>query len=238
VIPLVVVLALSVIPAGNARTVRAASVSVTETPSHARAPSALSLRTILAPSTHGELTAVELDLARGFHLDPRAAGVCSDTQARAGACPQTSTVGRGRGTIVVAGRYLPRTPYRVRATFYLAKARHTGDIAGAVLDFYESESQLHATVLGRVVALAHGPYGVALRFSDIGGELPSGYTLSLLQLTTVLQAQRMVAVNKRTVTYDLLTNPGACSRRGWPVQLLIESGGQPQIGHGTAACSR
>jgi hypothetical protein len=229
-ITLVVTLVLALSTAGLARRHSSSSQSVTETPINAGAAAALSLRTTFRRSTHGELTAVELDLARGFHFDPLAADTCSDSQARAGTCPSTSTIGRGQGKIVVQGRYLPRTPYAVSATLYLAKPRHSGDIAGLVLDLYETESKLHATMLGRVVALGHGPYGIALRFSDTDTELPSDYDLSLLQLTTVLQAHRSV--------HDLLTNPGSCTRRGWPVQLLIRSGGQPQAFDSKVTCSR
>jgi hypothetical protein len=229
-ITLVVTLVLAVSTAGLARRLSASSQSVTDTPSNASAAAALSLRTTFRRSTRGELTAIELDLGRGFQLDPLAADTCSDPQARAGTCPSSSTIGRGQGKIVVQGRYLPRTPYAVSATFYLARPRQSGDIAGLVLDLYETESKLHATMLGRVLALGRGPYGIALRFSHTDTELPSGYDLSLLQLTTVLQAHRSV--------YDLLTNPSSCTRRGWPVHLLIESGGQRQAFGSDVACSR
>jgi hypothetical protein len=229
-IALVIMLVLAVCTAGVARRLSSSSQSVTETPLVPRAPAALSLRTTFDRSTHGELTAVELDLAHGFRFDPLAADTCSDSQARAGTCPSTSTIGRGQGKIVVQGRYLPRTPYAVSATLYLAGPRHSGDIAGVVLDLYETESQLHATILGRVVVLRRGPYGIALRFSHADAGLPTDYDLSLLQFTTVLQAHRSV--------HDLLTNPGSCTRRGWPVQLLIESGGQQQALRSSITCSR
>jgi hypothetical protein len=141
-ITLVVILVLTVSPVGLARKLNSSSQSVTETPRNAGVPAALSLRTTFDRSTHGELTGVELDLARGFYFDSRAADTCSDSQARGGRCPQTSTIGRGTGKIVVQGRYLPRTPYAVGATFYLAKPRHSGDIAGVVLDLYETQSKL------------------------------------------------------------------------------------------------
>lgn len=236
-ITVVVIVVLAGVAVAVARTVTALSLSVNETPFAAGAPTALSLRTTFNQSTRGELSAVEVDLARGFQFDPRAAGVCSNAQAHAARCARTSTIGRGTGTIVVQGTYLPRTPYAVGATFYLAKPRHPGDIAGLVLDLYETESQLHATLLGRVVPLAHGAYGIALRFSDTDTQLPSGYTLSLLQLTTLLQAHRTVSVNRSTVSYDLLTNPNSCTGRGWPVQLLIKSGGRSQVYHSNASCS-
>ena len=221
-----------------ARTVTVPSLSVNETPLAAGAPTALLLRTTLDRSTHGELSDVEVDLARGFRFDSRAAGVCSNAQARAGRCPPTSIIGRGTGTIVVQGTYLPRTPYAVTATFYLANPRHAGDTAGLVLDLYEPESQLHATMLGRVVTLARGAYGIALRFSDTGAQLPSGYTLSLLQLTSLLQAHRTGSANRSTFGYDLLTNPSSCTGRGWPAQLRIQSGGRPQVYQSTAPCTR
>jgi hypothetical protein len=237
-ITVVVIVLLAVVAVAAARTSAASSLSVTETPLVARAPTALSLRTTFDQSTRGELSAVEVDLARGFRFDPRSAGVCSNAQARAASCPLASIVGRGSGTIVVQGRYLPRTPYAVEATFYLAKARRPDDIAGLVLDLYEPESQLNATIFGRVVSLPHGPYGIALRFAAANAQLPSGYDLSLLALSTLLQAHRTAIVNNRDVAYDLLTNPGACTRGGWPVQLRIRSGGRLQGYRSTAACAR
>ena len=233
-ITIVVIVVVAVVAVADAGARAASPLSVNETPLSAGAPAALFLRTTFSRSTHGELTAVEVDLARGFRFDPRAAGVCSNAQAHAATCPVTSRIGRGAGTIVVQGRYLPRTPYAVTATFYLAKPRHRGDIAGLVLDLHETESQLHATVLGRVVPIARGPYGIALRFADTGAQLPSGYTLSLLALTTLLQAHRTVSA----VGHDLLINPGSCTRHGWPVQLQIESGGQEQVYRSAASCSR
>jgi hypothetical protein len=231
----VVIVGLAVIAVALARNFTASSVSVTGR--EAGVPTALSLSTTFNPSTHGELTAVELDLARGFYFDPRSAGVCTDAQAHAGRCPGTSTVGRGEGTIVVEGQYLPRTTYAVGATFYLAAPRHAGDVAGLVLDLYETESKLHATMLGRVVPLRHGRYGLALRFSNTDKELPSGYNLSLLGLTTLLKAERTVAGKAHRVTYNLLTNPNSCTKQGWPIQLLIDSAGQPQIYDSNASCS-
>lgn len=236
-ITVVVIVVLTVVAVAAARTPAPSSLSVNETPLAAGAPTALSLSTAFDRSTRGELSAVEVDLARGFHFDPRAADSCSNAQARAATCPAASTVGRGQGTIVVQGRYLPRTPYSVGATFYLAKARHPGDLAGLVLDLYETESQLHATIFGRVVPLPHGPYGIALRFSAVDTQLPSGYDLSLLALSTLLQARRAAIVNNHDVAYDLLTNPNACHRGGWPVQLRIRSGGRLQGYRSNAACS-
>jgi hypothetical protein len=233
VIAVAVLVVLAVIAVAVGRTGGHSSVAAHTTPVEAGAPAAIALDTTFDPATTGELTAVELDLARGFHFDPRAAEVCTDAQAHAGECPRPTTIGRGRGQIVVTGHYLPRTTYDVGATLYLARPRHPGDLAGVVLDLYETESRLHATMFGRVAALPHGPYGLALRFSNTDTELPSHYRLTLLKLSTLLAAHRTVGAT----TYNLLTNPTACTGAGWPVQLLIESNHRPQVYDSNASCS-
>jgi hypothetical protein len=210
-------------------------VSVTETPIQAGAPAALALSTSFGASGYGELSSLELDLARGFHFDARAAATCSDAQAKAGRCPAASVIGRGAGRIAVQGTYLPRTQYAVRATFYLSPRRHRGDLAGLVFDLYEPESTLHAVLLGRVVPLARGPYGLALRFSETASELPSSYQLTLVTLNTLLQAQRTIAPNH---TYNLLTNPRSCARNGWPVQLSIGSARRALVFTSNALCTK
>jgi hypothetical protein len=227
----VAVAALAVVAVALARTL-SSSVSVKETPIGAGSPAALALNTSFGQSTHGELSSLELDLARGFHFDPRGALSCSDTQALAGTCPPASRIGRGKGRILVEGPYLPRTQYAVGATFYLSPARHPGDLAGLVFDMYEPESKLHAILLGRVVPLTRGPYGLALRFSNTARELPSTYQLTLVNLQTLLQSQRTTTKS----TYHLLTNPKSCARGGWPVQLSIDSAGQTLVFTSTATC--
>lgn len=233
VIVVVVVAVLVVIAVAVGRSGHHSSVTARTTPVEAGAPAAIALDTTFDPATSGELTGVELDLARGFHFDPRAAAICTDAEAHAGECPRASTIGRGRGEIVVQGRYLPRTTYDVGATFYLSRPRHADDVAGIVLDLYEHESQLHATLFGRVAPLARGAYGLALLFSDTDTELPAGYHLTLLKLSTLLAAHRTVG----TATYNLLTNPTACTGTGWPVQLLVETDHKPQVYDSNASCS-
>jgi hypothetical protein len=236
-IPVAVLAALTVVAVALARTPTSV-VSVRETPIEAGLPAALALSTSFGQATDGELSSLELDLARGFHFDPRAAVMCSDIQAHAGSCPAASVIGRGTGRILVQGPYLPRTQYAVGATFYLSQPRHHGDLAGLVFDLYEPESRLHATLLGRVVPLAHGPYGLALRFSNTSPELPSGYLLTLVQLQTLLSAQRTATAPGDRKTYHLLTNPRSCKRGGWPVQLSIDSAEQALAFASTAACAK
>jgi hypothetical protein len=229
----VVLAALAVVAVALARTL-SSPVSVKETPIEAGSPAALALNTSFGQSTHGELSSLELDLARGFHFDPRAAAICSDSQALAGTCPLASVIGHGTGRILVQGPYLPRTQYAVGATFYLSPPRHPGDVAGLVFDMYEPESELQAILLGRVVPLAHGPYGLALRFSNTARELPSAYQLTLVNLQTLLQAQRTTTSS----TYHLLTNPRSCRRAGWPVRLSIQSAAQTLVFSSDASCQK
>ncbi|MBV9820427.1 MAG: hypothetical protein JOZ07_19025 [Solirubrobacterales bacterium] len=202
------------------------------TPVETGQPATIALRTTFGARTHGELSAVELDLARGFHFDRRAAATCTVALARLGDCPVTSTIGSGDGTIVVDGTYLPRSADPVDATLYLAPPQHRTDLAGVLLDLYEVQSKLHVTLRGRVAALARGPYGLALRFSRTQSELPHGYDLSLLALDAVIGAHRTVG----HTTYDLLTDSSSCSGPGWAIQLLIDSAGQLQVYRGNASC--
>ena len=95
-ITVVVIVILTGVAVAVARTPKAPSLTVNETPLAAGAPTALSLRTTFDRSTHGELSDVEVDLARGFRFDARAAGVCSNAQAHAGRCPRRAPSARAR----------------------------------------------------------------------------------------------------------------------------------------------
>jgi hypothetical protein len=198
------------------------------------APATVSLNTTFGGASvpSGKLSSLELDLARGFHFDPRAAAACAATQARTGVCPADSAIGSGTGEIVVQGPYLPQTVYDVSAAVYLTPPTHRGDIAGLALDLTQAQSQLHAVILGRVVPLLTTSYSVVLRFADASRALSTNYDLNLRRLALTLQASRTVSSH----TYHLLTNPTPCTRPGWPLQLSITSAKQAWIYHGAAAC--
>jgi hypothetical protein len=198
------------------------------------APATVALNTTFGGSSAptGKLSSLELDLARGFHFDPRAAAICSATQARAGACPSDSAIGSGTGGIVVQGPYLPQTTYNVSTAVYLTAPTHRGDIAGLALDLTQAQSQLHAVILGRVIPLPTSSYSIVLRFADASRTLSSNYDLNLRQLALTLQASRTVSSH----SYHLLTNPTPCTRRGWPLQLSITSATRAWIYHGAASC--
>ena len=176
------------------------------------APATVSLNTTFGGSSapSGKLSSLELDLARGFHFDPRAAVTCSATQARTGTCPADSAIGSGTGEIVVQGPYLPQTTYDVSTAIYLTAPTHPNDIAGVALDLTQTQSQLHAVILGRVVPLPTSSYSIALRFADASKALSTNYDLNLRRLALTLQASRTVS----SQTYHLLTNPTPCTRQG------------------------
>ena len=197
-------------------------------------PATVSLNTTFGGSKTptGKLSTLELDLARGFHFDPRAAVPCPAAQAQTGACPSDSAIGGGDGEIVVQGRYLPQTNYSVSAAMYLTAPTHRGDIAGLVLDLTQAQSQLHAVIRGRVVPLPTSPYSIVLRFAHASKALSSNYDLNLQRLALRLQASRTISSH----TYDLVTNSTPCTRRGWPLQLSITSAKNAWIYHGAASC--
>jgi hypothetical protein len=197
-------------------------------------PATVSLDTTFGGSTapSGKLSSLELDLARGFHFDPRAAVTCSVTLARTGACPADSAIGSGTGEIVVQGPYLPQTTYDVSTAVYLTPPTHRDDIAGVALDLTQAQSQLHAVILGRVVPLPTSSYSIALRFGDASRILSTNYDLNVRRLALTLQASRTVG----SQAYHLLTNPTPCTRRGWPLQLSITSAKNAWIYHGAASC--
>ncbi|HEX5195060.1 MAG TPA: hypothetical protein VFW09_19855 [Solirubrobacteraceae bacterium] len=210
------------------------AISARSIASQRGAPATVALDTTFGgahPPT-GKLSTLELDLARGFHFDPRAAPTCTPSQARAGACPADSAIGSGSGEILVHGPYLPRTSYDVTAAVYLTAPTHRGDIAGLALEIVQEQSQLHATLLGRVIPLRTSRYSIALRFADASRGLSRDYELILRQIALKLQAGRTVD----SQTYHLLTNPTPCVKPGWPLQLSMTSATNAWIYHGTASC--
>jgi hypothetical protein len=180
----------------------------------------------------GKLATLELDLARGFHFDPRAAATCAPSQYHAGSCPADSAIGGGSGEILVHGPYLPRTTYDIGVGMYLTAPTHRGDIAGLVLDLTQQQSQLHAVLHGRVIPLRTSRYSIALRFADAGKGLSHNYELILRQVALKLQAGRTVGSH----TYHLVTNPTPCVKPGWPLQLSMASATNAWIYHGRASC--
>jgi hypothetical protein len=172
-----------------------------------------------------QLQAYNVDIARGYRFDPRAArGTCTVAQARAATCPPLSRIGSGHGQVTV---FPPSGPQEVEIgiDFFITPPQRPGDIAGLVLAAHEPVSGLTFNLVGRLVTLPKGPYGLELRFADTAAELPSDIVVQLHHVSVRFGTQRTVKVGagakRRRVTYHLLTTPGTCPRKGWPFLLTV-----------------
>src|SRR5665213_2600112 len=114
----------------------------------------------------------------------------------------------------------PRTEYGVTASLYLTAPRHRGDLAGVLLDLDEPQSALQVALSGSVVAVPHGRYGLAIRFSDTARELPTPYHLTLADLELDLGA----TASASGAVHSLFTNPRVCPSGGWPISVAVQSG--------------
>jgi hypothetical protein len=188
--------------------------------------------------TTAELRAYNVDFARGFAFDPRAAaGRCTVTEARRAACPASSNIGGGTGQLSVGAH----TPLTVAIGFYIMRPQRAGDVAGIVLAAGEPKSGVTFALIGRLVRLTRGPYGLELRFADTAAELPAGLRVQLQRVHVNFGAQRTVTLLRhrtRNPTYHLLTNPSSCPRRGWPVLLTVSYSTGTEHYLGMAACVR
>lgn len=190
------------------------------TSARAGAPARVTVRANLGGAVNGTLMSYEVDLARGFAFDARAVpAVCRERALRQDNCPVSSRIGMGTGRIAVQGRYLPRTEYPVNASLYLTAPRDRGDLAGVLLDLDQQQSALQVALPGSVV-VAHGRYGLGLRFADTARELPSGYHLTVPDLDLEVGATTLVSGRLRS----LLTNPSVCPSGGWPIAVSVQSG--------------
>jgi hypothetical protein len=196
---------------------------------------------------------IVVSAARGFKVDPRArAARCSAAQARNFDCPAASRIGGGTafghatGAIVPGGRY----DFKAAIKSFLAPPQKTGDVAGVVVQVSEPTSGQRGTVTGRVVRVKDGPYGLELRFDNLGGAAPSypGVTISIDHVRLRAGASRTV-VRTRTVTrdgrrvtvrrkhrFDLIRNPPKCSG-AWPFRVTIGFADHDDVTFGSAACS-
>jgi hypothetical protein len=196
---------------------------------------------------------VVVSAARGFKVDARArAARCSAAQARKFECPAASRIGGGTafghatGAIVPGGRY----DFKAAIKSFLAPPQQKGDVAGVVVQVSEPTSGQRGTVTGRVVRVKDGPYGLELRFDNLGAAAPSypGVTISIDHVKLRAGASRTV-VRKRTVTrdgrrvtvrrkhrFDLITNPPKCAG-AWPFRVTIGYADHNEETFGSAACS-
>jgi len=219
--------------AALARSRSRASLSVRALPAVAGAADHVSLNATLDNAVGGELRSYEIELAHGFTFDGQGVTrLCRGRALRTDSCPSASGIGSGMGRIAVQGKYLPRTEYAVAVALYLTPAQRPGDPAGVLLDLDEPQSSLDVALLGRVVRIPRGTYGLALRFSNTARELPSGFNLTLGRL----QAQLGSGVATEGRFHSLFTNPAACPPGGWPMAVVVDSGHRTRTFQASSAC--
>ena len=173
-----------------------------------------------------QLQAYNVDIARGFRFDPRAvAGRCSVEQAHSSSCPASSRIGRGSASVNVGGQ---QSTFNV--DFYLTPPQRHGDIAGLVLAVHQPGSSAGFALVGRMVRLKHGPFGLELRFADAAKQLPPGATVQLNHIHARIGARRG--------SHSLLTTPRRCTAKGWPFRLVVAYSTGTEKYSGPARCSQ
>ena len=200
--------------------------SVRVLPARAGAPATLLWRAAFKQPPAAQLQAYNVDIARGYRFDPRAArGTCTLAQARGSACPAAARIGSGHGHVMVFPPSGPPQEVEIGIDFFIMAAQRDGDVAGLVLAAREPTSGLTFNLVGRMVRRAHGPYGLQLRVADTAAELPSNVKVQLHHVDVRFGTQRTVTVGtgaaRHRVTYHLLTNPPTCARQGWPFLLTV-----------------
>jgi hypothetical protein len=179
-----------------------------------------------AQPTAAELLAYNVDIARGYHFDPRAVrGRCTLVQARTGHCPRDSQMGRGQGRVTVITAPGQSHEFGLGINFFIMRPQRRGDIAGLVLAAHEPGSGITFDLVGRLVRLRHGPFGLELRFADTAAELPKGITVQLHRVDVHFGTHRTVThghgAKRHRVRYDLLRNPMVCRQHRWPFLLTV-----------------
>jgi hypothetical protein len=214
--------------------------SVRVLPPAAGSPSTLRWSASFAQPAAAELQAYNVYIARGYRFDRRAAhGTCTVAQARSSACPRKSKIGGGVGQVTVLAPSAPRREFSLTIAFFITAPQRRGDVAGLVLAGREPTSGLTFALVGRIVPLRRGPYGLELRFANTAAELPSGVTVQLHRVDVRFGTQRTVirGASRRRLTYHLLTNPTVCPRRGWPFLLTVTYSTGPEKYSAYGACT-
>jgi len=200
--------------------------SVRVLPARPSAPATLAWHASFAQPPAAQLQAYNVDIARGYKFDPRAVReTCTLDQARASSCPAASKIGAGSGQVTVFPPSGPPQELALGIKFFLTAPQQPHDLSGLVLAAHEPTSGLTFNLIGRMVRVAHGRYGLELRFEDTSAELPSNINVQLHRVNVRFGTQRSTTVgagkHRRRVTYHLLTNPPTCGKRGWPFLLTV-----------------
>lgn len=200
--------------------------SVRVLPPRPGAPATLAWHASFDQPPAAQLQAYNVDIARGYRFDPRAVRkTCTLAQARASSCPATSKIGGGSGQVTVFPASAPPQELALGIEFFLTAPQRRHDLAGLVLAAHEPNSGLTFNLVGRMLRVHRGRYGLELRFADTAAELPSNITVQLHRVNVRFGAQRKATVgtgrHRRHVTYHLLTNPPTCGHHGWPFLLTV-----------------
>jgi hypothetical protein len=194
-----------------------------------------------------------LSVARGFRIDRRARRTrCSEQQARDFACPATSRIAYGQADGNVMGPFLPAEgiDFVISIEAFIARPRQAGDIADVVVQARESRTGRQGSTRGRLVPIASGPFGLELRFDELGEafEAPPGYNAKLKRFRMAVRGSRTVKRRKRVrrrgrvrrrvvrTRYHFIRNPRTCPG-SWSYQVRVTFPDQEVVRDGSVACS-
>jgi hypothetical protein len=220
------VLAVSAVAAAAVQAEQLPPGSVRVLPARTGAPAKITWHASFDQPPAAQLQAYNVDIARGYQFDPRAVRKpCTLAQARASHCPAASKIGGGGGQVTVFPPTGQPQELKLAIEFFLTAPQKPHDLAGLVLAAGEPGSGLTFNLIGRMVRVPRGRYGLELRFADTAAELPTNITVQLHRVNVSFGTQRSVTVGtgaqRRHVTYHLLTNPSSCGPRGWPFLLTV-----------------
>jgi hypothetical protein len=220
------VMAVCAIAAASVEAEKLPPGSVRVLPDRPSAPATLAWHASFDQPPAAQLQAYNVDIARGYRFDPRAVRkTCTLAEARASSCPAASKIGGGSGQVTVFPPSGAPQQLSLGIDFFLTAPQQRDDLSGLVLAAHEPGSGLTFNLIGRMVRVPRGRYGLELRFADTTRELPSNITVQLHRVNVRFGTQRTVKVSKGKhrghVTYHLLTNPPTCGRHGWPFLLTV-----------------
>jgi hypothetical protein len=221
-------------------------------------------------------SSIAFELPRGVRLDTRARKrECSAAEAAAIQCPAESKVGEGNAVTRLSGYLFPggQTDGVAWIEEFLGVPVQAGDPASLVLQIewlgldparnavaqvFGTQLPRRATVTGRIVPIASGPFGLELRFDALPGGLsvPRPLSAQVIRLKLSFGAVRRQRQNftrkirvrtvnggtqtqrihdHRLLGFHLLRRPTTCPG-GWPVAVVLGFPSGPETIPGTIPC--
>jgi len=174
------VMAVCAIAAASVEAEKLPPGSVRVLPDRPSAPATLAWHASFDQPPAAQLQAYNVDIARGYRFDPRAVRkTCTLAEARASSCPAASKIGGGSGQVTVFPPSGAPQQLSLGIDFFLTAPQQRDDLSGLVLAAHEPGSGLTFNLIGRMVRVPRGRYGLELRFADTTRELPSNITVQL-----------------------------------------------------------